>query len=52
MFMLAGAAMLLSSFTGLNTWVLITVVSIAVLVPLVYSLLLYRKLYGFGSGEP
>ena len=51
MFMLAGVIMLLSAFTGMNFWVLIVVVSVAAFVPLVYSLLLYRKLHGFDSSE-
>ena len=51
MFILAGLIMVVSIFTGLSWPVFITVVTLAALVPFVYSLLLYRKLHGFEVEE-
>jgi len=47
LFMLAGAVMLASGLTGLNHAVFVGVIVVAALVPVVYSLILYRRLHGF-----
>jgi uncharacterized membrane protein len=51
MFMVAGGVMLISAFTGLSWVVLATVIGLAAFVPMIYSLVLYKKLHGFDGGE-
>ena len=48
LFVLAGVAIIIFGFVGVNVAVLTSIILVAALFPVVYSFFLYRKLEGFG----
>jgi len=52
LFMAAGAGLAVIGFFETPAWLMIAFVGPAALIPVLYSLLLYRRLHGFGEEEP
>lgn len=50
-FMLAGLVAILAAVFGLPMWVFVTTVVLASLIPVIYSLILYKRLHGFDKDE-
>jgi uncharacterized membrane protein len=51
LFMAAGVLVILSGFFNTPSWVFVSAIVTAAVVPAVYSLLLYRRLHGFGATD-
>jgi len=50
-FILSGLAIIIAAFTGASTSLILVLIGIMAIVPILYSLYVYKKLEGFGSDE-